>query len=405
VGERVFLAGSTGEPTAFVDAWLKEPERTRGRQVFTSFVPGVNPVPVERFHAQATLIGVFPYAGSAKDGSTARGDTLPLSYHGVVRALRQGLQIDTVVVHVSPPDERGFCSFGPAVEFMPQILRKVRRVLAVYNDNIPSFPGSVALDADRIEAFCESSDALRTYASGPSDSLSKSIGARIAAFIDDDTTIQVGLGKIPTALLECLTERRGLRFHSGLITDRIVPLMKAGALASTKHSVSCAMLGGSEFYGWLRGRDDILVRGCEETHDPVRLAKLDRFVAVNSALEVDLLGQANLEQIDGRMISSPGGAPDFAYAASQSPDGLSVVALPALGPKGRSRIVVQLSPGVPVSLPRHCIDVVVTEYGAADLRGLCVEARAERLAEIAEPSSRVNLLAQWHDRGHVRKTQ
>lgn len=394
-GERLFLAGATGEPTAFVRAMLSDPERTRGWQLTTSFVPGINPVAVENLHPEATLTGLFPQAGSGRYGATARGDTLPVSYHGFVRMIGHSLQFDTVVVHVSPPDEGGMCSLGCAVEFIPRLLTASRRVLAIVNDRVPSMPGSVSLPFDRFEAWCEADDELRSYASGSPDALSNRIAEHVAGLITDNVTLQIGIGKVPTALLHCLTDRRGLRLHSGIVTEAVVALVEARALASDSPSLSCALLGGSDFYKWLSSASNILVRGCEETHDPARLNRLDRLVAVNSGLEVDLLGQANLEQIRGRSLSAPGGAPDFAHAASQSKNGLSVIALPATGPDGSSRIVAQLSSGAPVTLPRHCIDVVVTEHGRADLRGLVTEARGEALISIAAPEARAGLSAEW----------
>jgi acyl-CoA hydrolase len=395
-GERLFLAGSTGEPTAFVRAWLADPERTRAIDVTTSFVPGINPLPIDLFHRDARVSGLFmhPSLIGAKRGAAFR--LLPLSYGGFVRHLRTTMRLDTVVVHVSPPDRDGYCSLGPAVEFVPEVLRIANRVLAVVNPNIPHMTGSVSVPLDRIEAWCESDDPLCVHASEAPDALSVRVAEQVAAFVADGATLQIGLGKVPTALLRCLTDRRELRFFSGLVTEDLTSLMSAGALAMERPSTSCALLGSSAFYTWLRDQPEILVRGCEETHDPWRLARIKGFVAVNSALEVDLLGQANLETVGGRGVSGVGGSPDFAHAASLSEGGISVVALPACGRNGHSRIVARMPSGVPVSLPRYSVDVVATEWGAADLRGRSTNERAQAIMNIAAPGFREELSRMWH---------
>lgn len=388
-GERVFVGGSTAEPTALVQAWADDPGRADGLHIITSFVPGINPPLSGSLPRTVHLTGMFPQP--AADGRT-QSDVLPLSYFGFVRALRlKHIGVDTAVVHVSPPDREGRCCFGPTVEFMPAVCESAARILAVVNESIPAWSGSVWVPAERIAAYCESDAPLRTYASGTPDVQSDQIAAQVAPFVGDDAQLQIGLGKVPTALLARLGDRRNLRLHSGLVTEGVISLLEDGALAHERPSLACAMLGGPDFYRWLSEGHDVLVRGCELTHDPAVLAGLDRFVAVNSALEVDLLGQANLEFAGSRALSAAGGAPDFAGAASRG-GGISIVALPALTGKGVSRIVPMLNTAT--SLPRHSIDLVVTEFGVADLRGLPLRARAEALVEIAAPEARGDLSLQ-----------
>ena len=395
-GERVFLSSATGEPIAIVDAWLADPEAIKDVELITSFVPGVNPLPIGRFHPDTRVTGLFMHPGlddAARDG---RFRHLPLSYAGFVRHIRSAMELDTLIVHVAPPDANGRCSLGPTVEFVPELLRIAKRVLAVVNPAVPSMSGSVSIPLDRFEAWCEAEAPLRTYATDELDPLSAAVGLQVASWIEDETTIQVGIGKVPTALLSALRDRRRLRFHSGLVSDGLMALDAAGALADNP-SLSCALLGGPIFYDWLRDRGDVAVRGCEVTHDATTLAGLKRFAAINSAIEVDLSGQASLEAIGARRVSSVGGAPDFAHAASLLPDGLSIVALPSASPKGQSRIVARLGEGIPVSLPRQMVDIIVTEHGSADLRGKSTWERAEAIAAIAAPAAQSNLITQWRD--------
>lgn len=389
-GECVFLSSATGEPTALTAAWKADPRRFPAMDLVTSFVPGVNPLALEDLPDGTCVTGLFMHPGLQQAAATGRFHHLPLSYAGFVRCLRAGMEIDTLIVHVSPPDVRGHCSLGPTIEFASEVRKIARRVLAVVNPAVPALPGSVAWPLDSFAAWCEAEAPLRTYAAGEPDPLSSTIGREVSRWIEDGSTLQIGIGKVPTALLHALTDRRGLRFHSGMISEGLIGLAEKGALGDGPH-VACAMLGSAAFYDWLRQADNVLVRGCEETHDAATLAALPRFVAVNSAMEVDLLGQANLEKIGPRTVSSVGGAPDFAHAASLNPEGLSIVALPATG-GGKSRIVPALASGVPASLPRQMIDIVVTEHGSADLRGKSVQERAEALIAIAAPEAQPDLL-------------
>ncbi len=388
-GERIFLAGSTGEPTVFLNAWLETPELSRFADVTTSFIPGVNRVAADRFHPTARLASVFPL--SHKKPRQNAVALLPFSYFGVARALATHHPIDTIIAHVSPPDKAGRCSFGPAVEFIPALLASPKRIIAVYNRAIPALPGSLSIPVEAIESYCETDDPLACIGSDAPDATATAIAAHIATLVDDGAVLQLGLGKVPGALPTLLKDRRDLRFHSGLITDGMQTLAAAGALTSTQTHIACALLGSEGFYEWLKDRGDLMVRGCEETHHPARLAAIEGLIAVNSGLEVDLSGQVNVEIAAGRRVSAPGGAPDFAFAASHSMSGLSIIALPATTSTGHSRIVRQFQPGTPVGVPRQCVDVVVTEFGRADLRGLGPDARAEALTSIAHPSARGDL--------------
>jgi acyl-CoA hydrolase len=394
-GERLFIAGSAGEPTALLRAWIDDPDLTRGIDVTTSFVPGINQARADHFHATARISSIFPLPGRAPGQRPVT--LLPYSYFGVARALAADHPIDTVVVHVTPPDRNGRCSFGPAVEFMPTLLGTPKRILAIFNHALPALAGSFSLPVDAIEAYCETDEALPALAVEDADSGSAAIAAHVACLIGDGAVLQLGIGKIPGALPGLIKDRRNLRFHSGLITDGMELLAAAGALSTSQPSVACALLGRPAFYDWLKERGGLLVRGCDETHHPAHLAAIEGLFAVNSALEVDLLGQVNMEIGGGRRVSAPGGAPDFAFAASHSMTGLSIIALPSSTSKGRSRIVKRLDAGTPVGIPRQCVDVVVTEFGRADLRGLGAEARAEALAAIAHPSARSDLSGPWSD--------
>lgn len=392
-GERVFLPGSTGEPPGLTDA-LFHADATP-LQVMSSFIPGVNIMPVERFPSGTTASSMF--AHYSVPSAQARGITrhLPMSYGAFVQFLRGSLLFDTCIVHVSPPDLDGYCSLGPAVEFTPIAAAKSRRVFAVINQRLPRLPASASMHISQFAALTEIDAPLRTYEVGAPSTEAEIIAGAVAHFITDDATVQIGLGKVPDALMAKLRDRRRLKLYSGMLSDGARVLAECGALDAEFAHTCCVQLGSLGYYSWLAERPDFAVRGAEFTHAVPVLADLRGFVAVNSAVSVDLFGQANLEMLGGRMVSGCGGAPDFTRGAILSDGGISIIALPSTAGNDQSRIVPQID-GI-TTVPRTDVHVVVTEQGVADLRGLSTIERAARLIAIAAPRHRPALSDRWQE--------
>lgn len=387
-GERVFMGGSTAEVVPLTTA-LGSGD-VPALDLTSSLVPGMNPLPAQ-LPAGMRLTNPFSVTTDAPVRHLA------LSYGGYCSWLSRQ-DFDTCIVHVAPPRRGRMASLGTAAEFTPVAMRRARRIIAVVNEAIPDLPDAAHLDLTQADLVIELHSPLRESVSGRPNAQAEAIAGHIAGFVGDGAAVQVGLGKVPNALFARLGDRRGLRIQSGMVSDSIRPLAEGGALDPAWTHMTCVQVGTAEHYRWLRGRAGFAVLGCEVTHDPAVLAKARGLIAVNSAIEVDLFGQANLEVAGGRVVSSVGGAADFARAAMLDPAGLSIIGLPASLP-GASRIVARL--GGPVSLPRHDVEVVVTEHGTADLRGQDAEGRAERLIAIAAPEHRAALAAAWE--GMARK--
>lgn len=387
VGERVFMGGSTGEVTELIGALAEG--RVPPMHLTTSFVPGVNVMPAHLVPG-TRITNPFPLRTDAPVAHLA----LPYSGYG---AWLMDQQFDTCVVHVAPPVRGRRASLGSAVEFTPSVVKRAMRMIAVINPAIPHMPQSAHLDLNDAALVVEVAGALPHYESGGQNVVSEAIAGHIADYIGDSAALQIGLGKVPDAVLTRLIDRRGLRMQSGMISDNVRALAEGGALDPNWLHTSCVHVGTAAHYDWLRGRNDFAVLGCEVTHSAAVLAQAGGLVAVNGAIEVDLYGQANLEYADGVRISSVGGAPDFARAARRDPAGVSVVGLPATAQKGAvSRIVPILKQ--PASLPTQDVEVVVTEFGSADLRGVTGDARADLLIGIAHPDHRAALMHDWERR-------
>ena len=397
-GSRVLLAGSAGEPTVLLDAWRDDPDRTRDLSVFTCAVAGLNRFDVGVWDPTSVATGLFMPPECAEAYVVGRYRWLPLSYGGAVRHLVERREvIDIAVVQVSPPGPDGRHSLGFSAEFMPLALEQARGVVGIVNHAMPYVHDAPTIAAEQMQAMCEVDEPLTCYDAGAADAGSVRIAASIAEHIPDGAAVQVGIGKVPAALASALRGHRGLRIQTGMIGEGFRLLSDAGALDPAWLHQGCTMVGSQDFYDWAGDRRDFSIAGCEITHDPSRLARLARFFAVNSAIEVDLLGQCNLEYVSGRPVSGPGGAPDFARAGKYSSGGLSIVALPATAARGTvSRIRARLSPPGVASLPRTDVDMVVTEHGVADLRGLDIDQRAGRLIAIAAPAFRDDLQRTLH---------
>lgn len=383
--EQVFLPGSAGEVVALTEA-LCAPDAPP-LAITASFVPGINPIPISRLPVRGTFTGMFAQTDQSGAQADGRFRHIALSYGAFAAHLRDNCNFDTCIVQVAPPDRDGRCSLGLAVEFAPIAAAKSKRLVAVINPQMPQLPAAHAIALSDAALVVEQEAPLRLYDVGAPSAQAETIAGHVADFIDDGAAVQIGLGKIPDALLRWITDRKNLRLHSGMLSDGAKALFEAGSLDRNFVHTSCVHVGSSGYYAWLADRAEFAVRACDYTHSVGVLAAIDGFVAVNSALSIDLFGQANLEMLDKRMISGIGGSADFARGASLSRGGVSIVALPSTSSRGDTSRIVPILDGI-CAIPRADVGVVVTEFGAADLRGCSVIERAERIIEVAAPQHR-----------------
>ena len=393
-GGLVYVPGSSGAPEHFMTELLRDPALTDGARVLTTYIPGINALDLRGMHASGRVTGLFMQPSVTVAQRDGRFRALPMSYSGFVRHLSEQVDLDLAVVQVSPPDAQGNCSLGPAVEFTPLAIRKSRRLLGLINHRTPRIPGAASIPYSSFDFVAEVDSPLPTY-SAPADAVTEAISRHISTLIEDGCTLQAGLGKVPTALMRLLHDRRQLRMHSGMLSDGFLDLARAGALDMSYQHTTCVLVGSQAFYDDVAKFEPLRVRGCEYTHGFETLNSLENFVAVNSALEVDLFGQCNLEHANGKAISGCGGAPDFARAARMSIGGRSIVALPSSHKTG-SRIMPQLTDQAVSTLSRIDVDYVVTEHGVANLTAASVHERAEALISVAAPAYREELEAAWH---------
>lgn len=393
-GARLYVAGCCGEPGSILDAVAADPELWRGVEVVGAYIPGVNRRDLSAIGRDTTARSIFATEGLRPGRSAGRVAIWPAHYSELYRHLAEPGAVDIAYFQVPPPRADGTVGFGLAADFSPAPALGGARLVGVINPVMPDVADGPRLPVERFSAFVETEAPLIAYDSGRRDPVIDAIGVRIAALVREGDTLQLGLGKMQQAVLDALAGHRGLGFHSGMISDPILPLIDRGVFA--KGITTGVALGSAALYERVRELPQLRFRPVGETHAIGHLSRIERFISINSVIEVDLFGQANAEILGGRQVSGLGGMVDFVRGARASSGGRSLLALPATAEGGRrSRILAALPAGVPAGVSRADVDCVVTEHGVAELRGASVAERAERLIAIAAPAFRDELAAQW----------
>lgn len=393
-GGRTLVQGAMGESPLLAEAVMAAGPAL-GAMTFTgAIIPGTNPYSyLANADCRAEIFFMTP---PFKSAPAEQVDFRPLSYNGI-RAHLLSTPIDAALFMVTPPDADGWCSFGPAVDFTAELWSQIPVRIAHINASMPRTRGHRGIPFSELTAYVEADQGFDAAPDTTEDHTASAIAAHIAPYVGDGATLQTGIGKVPGAVLRALTGRRNLRIHSGLIVDEVVDLLEAGALADGVPVVAGCAIGSARLYAAIT-RPQFSFQPVSVTHNLALIAAIPDFIAINSALEVDLLGQVYAEVGPRGLMSGPGGSPDYARAAALSPGGLRIIALPASAARGSiSRIVAPGDASGPVSLGRFDVDLIVTEHGVADLRDKGYAARAAALVAIAAPDHRETLSAQWYD--------
>jgi acetyl-CoA hydrolase len=307
------------------------------------------------------------------------------------------LAADVVLIQLSAPNADGEYSFGLANDYLVDAMRRARVVIAEINDQVPWTHGSEMLSQLRIDCVVRTSRPLLELKSPPIGETERRIGAHAAPFIGDGAVLETGIGAIPDAILSALYDRRDLGVHSGMIGDSMAALIEAGVATNARKtidrgvSVAGVLFGTRKLYEFARANPQLRLCPVRHTHDVQTMGSLDNFTAINSAIEVDITGQVNAEMVGHDYIGAIGGQVDFIRGAWRSRGGRSIIALPATA-KGDtlSRVVDRFAAGV-TTTPRSDADIVVTEWGAAELRGQTLAERMRRMIAIAHPDFRESL--------------
>jgi acyl-CoA hydrolase len=397
-GMTVYAPGMAGESRLVVEALKAAPEAAAGVRFVGVWLPGYNRIDYAGLDPAARATAFFVTPDMRPSFEAGRIDHVPISYFAAYGHLQNDVAVDLALLQVSPPDDDGRVGLGLAHDFTPAILAKARVKVAHVNPDMPRTRGTSTLHVDDLDVVIEAAVPVAGD-DAAADPAFAAIGRHVATLVRDGDTLEVGIGRVQ-GVLDALAGHRDLAFHTGAITDPVRRLAEAGAIANREDAITTGVAwGGAPLQAFCGGDPRVRFVPVGWTHDIATLRRIDRFVAVNAVIEVDLLGQANAEMVDGRQISGAGGITDFMRGARLSAGGLAIVVLPAAAKGGTvSRIVPALGPGTAISVARNDMDVVVTEHGIADLRHRSVDGRAEALIAVAAPPFRDSLAAAWRER-------
>jgi acyl-CoA hydrolase len=397
-GDVIAWTQGAGEPTSIAERLLEQRHDIGkfGVLLGTTYTDLVRPE-----HADCIRFLGFGVVGAGKRlAAEGTFDVVPANLSQVPGLLAAGTpKVDVLMLQVSEPDEDGWYTLGAVNGYLHAAVAQARVVIAEVNAQAPRAVSRTRFSAEDFTALVHADRPLVEVADRDPTDLDAAIAAHVVDLVPERAVLQLGIGGVPSAVAAALKDRRHLGLHSGVIGDRVLDLIEAGAVDNAYKdidrgvSVTGVLAGSRRLYRYADCRPDLRIEPVDYTHSPATLGRLRRFVAVNSALEVDLTGQVGAEVVGKRYVSTIGGQADFARAAAASEGGRSIIALPARTSKRATRIVPTLRSHV-VSTPRCDVDAVVTEYGVAHLRGCSIRERVHALAAVAHPEDRDDLLRQ-----------
>ncbi|RMF44985.1 MAG: acetyl-CoA hydrolase/transferase family protein [Anaerolineae bacterium] len=405
--QRVFLTGNCSTPRELLAALVKRAPELEDVEICQALTIGPADYVAPEMQGHLRVNTMFISANIRKAVQAGRADFTPVLLSEFPLLFKNGhLPLDVALVHLSPPDEHGFCSFGVENGLTKSPAESAKIIIAEVNEQMPRTLGDSFIHVSRLNYIVPVNYPLaEMHMSGKGDDqVTEKIAGYIAELIPDGATMQMGIGAIPDAVLKYLYDKRDLGVHTELFSDGVIDLVEAGVLTGARKTlhtgkiVAGFIIGTRRLYDWVHDNPMIELHRTEYVNDPFVIAQNERMVAINSAIEVDLTGQICADSIGPKLYSGVGGQLDFIYGASRSKGGVPIIALPSVATMRDgtriSRITAMLKHGAGVVTTRNHIHYVVTEYGVADLYGKTIRQRAQALINVAHPDFRDELTHQ-----------
>jgi acyl-CoA hydrolase len=395
-GDTIIVPTGVGEPPALLTA-LSE-QRRQFRDVKVAQILAVKKYgyfdPETTAHVRH--LALFFGAASRAGGQAGQIDFLPAYFSELPALISRGwMASDVVFAMASPMDEHGYFSLSLAADYTMAAIAKARAVILEVNPHVPFAYGACHVHISQVTALTESTDAVAEVGLPKIGAVQQAIGKYVADMIEDGSTLQIGYGGIPDAVVMQLTGKKDLGIHTEMIGDGILSLIEQGVVTNRRKNfmpgkmVATFALGSRKLYQFLHRNPAIEMHPVDFTNDPYIAAQNDNLVAINATLQIDLLGQCGSESLAHLPYSGTGGQVDFVRAANRSKNGKAIIVLPSTAKEDSiSRVVPVLSPGTHVTTSKNDINYVVTEYGVAQLRGKSAHQRAEAMIAIAHPDFR-----------------
>ncbi len=404
-GDRVIIGHACGEPSFVIDAMVANAAAYQNVEIVHMVAMGkceyCQPQYASNFRHNAIFVG-----GNSRDAvNSGRGDFTTCFFHEVPGLFETTLKPDVAMVMVTPPDENGMCSLGVSVDYTYGAIKNAKTVIAQINPCMPWTGERSLVSVEELDCIVEHEAPVIELAPPKIGDVERAIGENVASLVQDGDCLQLGIGAIPDAVLLFLKEKHDLGIHSEMFSDGVVELVEAGVITNKKKNfhpgkfVANFLMGTKRLYDFVDHNPDVMIAPVDYVNDPRVVCQNDNLVSINSAVQVDLMGQVCSESIGPKQISGVGGQVDFVRGAAMSKGGRSILAFPSTAAKGKvSKIVAQLDEGAAITTSRNDVHYIVTEYGVADLKGQTLRERARRLIAIAHPDFRESLAAEFEKR-------
>ena len=405
-GDRVYISGNAATPFALTRSLAARKDDLQDVELTHVLLLGDDPLSKPDMEGHFRHNSLFVGPGDRKAINEGRADYVPIFLHQIPNLFLSGqMPLDVAILHLSPPDEHGFMCFGVEVLASKAAAETAKLVIAQVNDKMPRILGDSFIHVSRVHKVVEVSEPLPELEKSPFSEVERKIGESIASLIEDGSTLQLGIGGIPDAVLAALRGRRDLGIHTEMVSDGVMEAIESGIISGAKKTfhpnkvVLTFMLGSQKLYDFAHNNPVFEAHPTDYTNHPFNVARNDNMVAINSAIELDITGQVCSDSIGTYIYSGFGGQVDFIRGAAHSKGGKPIIALPSTAKDGEmSRICPYLKKGAGVVTTRADVKYVVTEYGVAYLHGKNLQERTRSLINIAHPKFRADLIKEAKER-------
>ncbi|MBU3170975.1 acetyl-CoA hydrolase/transferase family protein [Clostridium estertheticum] len=404
-GDRVVIGHACGEPIEVLASMVSNCEAYENVEIIHMVAMSkseyAKPGMEKHFRHNSLFVG-----GSTREAvSSGRADFTPCYFSETPNLFKEELPVDVALIQVTTPDKYGYCSFGVSNDYTKPASKCAKLVIAEVNNKMPRTMGDSFIHVSEIDYIVESNHQIIELNPPKIGDVERAIGEHCASLIEDGSTLQLGIGAIPDAVLLFLKDKKNLGIHSEMISDGVVELVEAGVVTNklkTIHPgkiVVTFLMGTQRLYDFVNNNPMVEMYSVDYVNDPIVIAKNSKMISINSCVQVDLMGQVASESIGLKQISGVGGQVDFVRGANMCKDGKSIMAMASTTSKGKiSKIVPLLDEGSAVTTGRNDVNYVVTEYGIAKLKGKNLKERARALINIAHPNFRTSLIHEWEKR-------
>lgn len=404
-GNRVVVGHAAGAPQELLKALVAQKDRLRGVEMVHMLCLGDGGYLAEGMEEHFRFNGIFVGSNNRKAVEEGRGDYTPCFFHEFPSLFEKQLPVDVALIQVTRPNADGFCSFGVSCDYTKPGAERAKIVIAEANARMPFIGGDNLIHVSQLTHIVETSIPILELPLPKIGETERRLGEFCATLIEDGSTLQLGIGAIPDAVLMFLKDKKNLGIHSEMFSDGLIDLVELGVVNGSQKSihkgelVATFLMGSQRLYDFVDNNPSVKMYPVSHVNHPTVVMQNSKMVSLNSCIEVDLMGQVGSESIGLKQFSGVGGQVDFVRGASMAVGGKSIIAVPSTAAGGKvSRIVPFLAQGAAVSTSRNDVDYIVTEYGIAHLKGRTLRQRAQSLIAIAHPDFRDGLQEEFERR-------